>query len=117
MGWVNRLLGGSGRPAEQVEAQLLGAVGRLDGVLDAELTYRTDASGGGSLRGFVEVAEPNDLEPALAAIGRVLGRDGGRVAVYVVGRLPDGSTVAPTLFGFRSRPSGAELHERYGDRA
>lgn len=115
MGWLTRLLGGSGRPPEQVEAELLDAVRRLDGVLAAELPYRTDASGGGSLRGFVDLAEPGDLEPVLAAVGRVLGRDGARVAVYTVGRLPDGSTVTPTLFGFRSRPSGAELHERYGD--
>ncbi|GAB3071703.1 hypothetical protein [Nocardioides zeae] len=113
MGWMTRLLGGSGRSDAQVEAQLVSAVRALPGVTDSDLVLRTDASGGGSLRGHVAVTGPAAFEQALAAVGRVLGRDGGRIAVYAVGRLPDGSVVAPTDVGFRSRPSGAELHERY----
>ncbi|WP_447644637.1 hypothetical protein [Nocardioides zeae] len=114
MGWMTRLLGGSGRSDAQVEAQLVSAVRALPGVSDQDLVLRTDASGGGSLRGYVAVADPDSFERALAALGRVLGRDGARIAVYAVGRLPDGAVVAPTDVGFRSRPSGAELHERYG---
>ncbi len=114
MGWMTRLLGGSGRSDAQVEAQLVSAVRALPGVTDQDLVFRTDASGGGSLRGYVAVADPDAFERALAALGRVLGRDGGRIAVYAAGRLPDGTVVAPTDVGFRSRPSGAELRERYG---
>ncbi|HEY1135468.1 MAG TPA: hypothetical protein VGE77_12915 [Nocardioides sp.] len=114
MGRLTRLLGGSGRSDAQVTAQLASAVRVLPGVTGQELLYRTDASGGGSLRGYVAVDAPEAFEPALAAMGRVLGRDGARIAVYAVGRLPDGTVVAPTDLGFRSRPSGAELHERYG---
>lgn len=113
MGWMTRLLGGSGRSDAQVQAQLVSAVRALPGVTDQDLVLRTDASGGGSLKGYVAVADTAGFEQALAALGRVLGRDGNRVAVYAVGRLPDGTVVAPTDVGFRSRPSGAELHERY----
>ncbi|MDF9715785.1 hypothetical protein INN71_10860 [Nocardioides sp. ChNu-153] len=111
MGWLTRLLGASGRSPEQVEAELAGALLRLEGVGPVDLAYRTDASGGGSVRGYVEVAAPAAFRAALGVVGRVLGTDGARVAVYLVGRLPDGGEVTPADLGFRSRPSGAELRE------
>lgn len=114
MGWLNRLLGGSGRSPDQVRAQLRSTVGALPGVTAVDLDYRTDASGGGSVRGTVEVGSRDDLAAALAAIGRVLGPEGGRIAVYAVGRLPDGSELTAADLGFRPRPSGAELREGNG---
>lgn len=113
MGWLNKLLGGAGRSPEQVRAQLRSTVGALPGVGAVELDHRTDASGGGSVRGTVEVADRDAFGASLAAIGRVLGAGGGRIAVYAVGRLPDGTELTPADLGFRPRPSGAELREHY----
>ncbi|MDT9594755.1 hypothetical protein RDV89_16835 [Nocardioides zeae] len=117
MGWLHRLLGGSGREPERVEAELRSAVAPLPGVREVALTYRTDASGGAALKGYVALSSREDLPAVLGTVGQVLGRDGRRVAVYAVGRLPDGTVVDPRDLGLRPRPSGEELRTRFGPHA
>lgn len=109
---------GRGRPAEaDVTAAVATAVDGVPGATAHDVAYNHLQYAAGALSGTVEVPGAAVFDEVLravhAALVELLGDDADRVVVYLSGRTPDGTTVAPAGLGLPDRPTGRDLARRY----
>ncbi|MCW2791282.1 MAG: hypothetical protein JWO76_380 [Nocardioides sp.] len=116
-GLLSRLLGHRRPDEAMVSARLGAAISAVPGTGAHTVTYNHQQYAGGALNGTVDVPDAATFEDVLraatATMVELLGDDTDRVTVYLSGRLPDGSAVAPGDLGLAQPPTGRELRRRF----
>lgn len=109
---------GRGRPApDEVTSAVAAAVDGVSGAVAHDVAYNHLQYASGALSGTVDVPSAAVFDEVLRVVHRALvarlGIDAERVVIYLSGRTPDGTTVAPADLALPDRPTGRDLARRF----